>query len=576
MKRLLFTIVFLFPIFLLAQQALESGKKVKSNQPSAEYDRISINYLLLDLDQGANHDLLKQVFPGIKVIDKFDDNKTSRYLLASPVSRQEADNAFMFYPKTGNTITNKIKDALQAGHYANDVIAKWFSRKEDGSFGVEILQQRGLYNATDYDVKTAGASKLGMAKLMDAGEQLLNKSYILIFEVSDLITKNDDYDRQQKNSKTPVNRLKNGYIGTVNTYLFKIDFNDSVSAVFWQQLWADSGDPALKAKKAAFDNFNFPLTYVYRVSNRVEASQFNPGQALAPKVQASPQDLMLKLINEGANDAMFNIERSLEEFRVKTVLFGTHPLTAKIGLKENLKLDQRFYVYEMQQQGNGEIQAKRLGVIRATKHIVDNRQVSSGQTAPSRFYQVAGKRLDQGMLLQQRNDLGFALFLGASGKGVGGLATKLEYDFSKLLKKAPSMLKFYVGGGYDPASFDMVMNETTLTYENFIHLEAGIGKEFCFMRNLRLQPFAGYGLEEISDSDDSKKTFSSFYGRYGIMLGINLLHNLQFTATWSNYSMNGIITDQDNTQFTIFGYEKWGDAFNRGGPTIDFGLRLEF
>jgi len=581
MRNTTLILLLLVPFLLSSQQAVQQGSKVKSKEPSTDYDRISLTYLLLDFSQSggqnSNFDLLKSVFPSVKVSDKFDDNRIGRYLVSSPVTRQETENAFLFNPRAGNEITKKVQSTLQSGYYPNEVIAKWFSRKADGTFGVELLQQRGLYNATDYDVKAAGASKLGMAKLMDAGEQLLNKSYLIVFDVSDLITKEEDYNRQQKNSKTTINRIKNGYLGTVNAYLFKIDFNDTISSIFWQQFWAEQGDPALAAKKAAFDQYQFPLSYVFRTSSRVEASQFNPGQALAPKVQATPEQLMEKLVSEGVSNVLFNIERSLEEFKVKTVLFSRRPLTAKIGLKENLRLDQRYFVYEMRQNNRGEVYSHKMGVVRATRHITDNRQVSTGQTKPSRFYQVAGKRLDEGMLLQQRNDLGFSLGIGVNSGGTGGFDARLEYNLSLLFrKKAPSLIKLYFSGGYEPASYDMVINSMNYTYEDFIRFEGGLGKEFCFMRNLKLQPFAGFGLEQITDVDDSKRTLSSFYGRYGFMLGLNIFHNLQLTGTWSNHLMNGTITDQDNLGFTLDGKDAWGDAFERGGATMNFGIRLEF
>ena len=159
-----FTLLILLSVFAsYAQNATEAGKKVKSNQPSTEYGRVSLSYLLLDFNKGDYNDLLKQAFLLSKVSDKFDDNTTAHRFVPTPVTREEADQAFLINPRAGNGVTNKIGKALKDGHYINDVIAKWFSRKEDGSFGVELLQQRGLYNATDADVMTANASKLGTA-----------------------------------------------------------------------------------------------------------------------------------------------------------------------------------------------------------------------------------------------------------------------------------------------------------------------------------------------------------------------------------------------------------------------------
>ncbi len=576
MKILLSLSLLLF-ISLLApcQSATESGQKVKSNEPVTQYDRLSITYLLLDFGTGNYYGRLKQSFGQVKVDDKYDDNTLKNNLLPSPVTRDETQNSFAFNMRVPDNVSNKIIDALYKNHTANDVIAKWFSRKEDGSFGVEMLQQRGLYNATDADVAAANASKLGIAKLMDAGEKLLNNSFIIVVDVNDLIDMDEAYNRMQKNSKTTINRVKNGYQAKISAYVYKINFNDTINSIFWNELWANSTDADLAQRKAKFNSYNFPLSYYTRTTTQAEATQFNPGQVLAPKVQATPEQLMLKLLQDGLRANLTSIENSLEEFKVKSSLTGTHPLVAKIGKKEGLKTDQRYFVYEMEQTDGGQIKAKKKGVVRSTQHIVDNRSVSTGNTGTTRFYQVAGRRLDEGMLLKQRNDAGLALTLGGSAGGVNGIDARFDFNLSRLLgAKMPTMIKLYVEGGYDPVEINVF--ETSSTYSTFLRIGGGLGKEFCFAHHFKFQPFAGIGLETASDTDDSELTLSTLYGRAGALFGLNLLHNVQFTYAIGTYSMFGSITDKDNNAVSVNGDENWTDAFNRGGMTNTFGLRIEF
>ena len=574
MKHILPLVCLLFlSILASGQNATETGKKVKSNEPSTDYDRISITYMLLDFGTGNYYSMMKQAYQQVKVLDKYDDNSIQPPMLPSPVKKEETANSFYSNQQTPDNVSNKLKDALATNHSANAVIAKWFSRKEDGSFGVELLQQRGLYNATDADVVAANASKLGIAKLMDAGEQLLNNSYIIVFNVSDLIDMEEAYNRLQKNSKTPVSRIKNGFKATISAYVYKIDFNDTINAIFWTDLWANAGDPDLAQRKAKFDTYSFPVTYYTRTSTQVEASQFNPGQTLAPKVQATADQMMLKLLQNGIGNNLASIENNVEAFRVKASIFKTHPIIAKIGKKEGLKTDQRYFVYEMEQDNNGKITAQKKGVIRATKHITDNRSVSIGKTGTSRFYQVAGRRLDEGMLLQQHNDIGLALTLGVSSGGVNGFDGRLDFNISRLIgAKMPSMIKLYIEGGYDPS--EITAGDTT--YTNFLRYGVGLGKEFCFAHHFKLQPFVGFGLETASDKDNSELTLSTLYGRGGILFGVNILHNLQLTYAVGTYSPFGSITNKDSKDVTVNGAKNWTDAFNRGGLTNTFGLRLEF
>ena len=579
-KLIMLLLVIYFTLPTLAQNAASAGEKVKNQPVVTEYDRNSLDYMLLDFGDNSFNDLLKRSFQSVKVPDKFDDNTTDRRFIKPTVTREEILKSLFFIPATGNDITNKIGKMLVNGRYSNDIVAKWFSRRSDGSFSVELLQSRGLYNATDADVKAANSSKLGLAKLMDSGEKLLNKSYIIVYDVSDLISKEEFYNRLDKKNKTPdkpVKRDMNGYQGNVNAYIYKIDFNDSINAIFWKQLWADQGDPKLKEKKQAFDNFAFPVKYVTRVTSSSEASQYNPGETAAPKIQSTKEQLMSEFIDKGINSSLMVLDRNIEDFKVKTVLYGTNPLRAKIGMKENLKIDQRYFVYEMRQNNSGEIKAYRQGVIRATNKIVDNRTVATGKSEPSVFYQVAGKRLDDGMLLKQRSDIGLALAVASSTGGVNGLSARLEINTSSFFKsKAPSMIKLYIEGGYEAKEMKIVINSITQNYKDFTRFEIGLGKEFCFLRNLRFQPFAGVGLEQFTNKDDSKLSFSSLYEHAGAMAGINLLHNFQLTCTYSYYFMGSKITDENKTDYTIGGLADWSKAFERGGSAISMGLRIEF
>lgn len=570
----------LLSILAFGQNASETGKKVKSNEPATHYDRLALTYMLLDFGTGNYYNLLKQSFKQVKVDDKFDDNTIKQPLLPSPVKREETVNSFAFNPRTPDNVSNKIKDALVQNHSANAVIAKWFSRKDDGSFGVELLQQRGLYNATDADVVAANASKLGIAKLMDAGEELLNNSFIIVVDVNDLIDMEEVYNRLQKDSKTTIARTKNGFKATVSTYVYRINFNDTINAVFWNELWANPNDPDLAKRKAKFDKYNFPVTYYTRSSTMVEASQYNAGQSLAPKVQATQEQLLLKLLQDGINNNQASIEKSIEEFKVKASIFSTHPLEAKIGKKEGLKTDHRYFVYEMQQDKSGIITAKRKGVVRATQYIVDNRTVSTGNTKTSRFYQVAGGKLDEGMLLQQHNDAGLAITLGASMGGVNGFDGRLDFNLSRLFgAKMPTMLKLYIEGGYDPieaTNTKVGAIETPSTYTNFLRFGGGLGKEFCFAHHFKFQPFLGAGLEMASDKDNTELTLSTLYGRGGLLFGVNILHNLQLTYAAGTYYPFGTITDKDNNVVKVNNADTWMEAFDRGGLTNTFGLRLEF
>ena len=568
MKTTITLLAFLIGSVLAAQNVAESGKQATNTQFANEYSRISMTYLLLDLGSGQYYNMAKQAFKQVEVPDKFDDNSLGQSFVQSPLTRNEITNSAINHPNDPNYVASRIQEAIGSGHFVNSILAKWFSRKSDGSFGVELLQERGLYNATDADVLAAQASQLGMAKIKDTGEKLLNNTYLIVFDISDLMDMNEYYNRLQKQSNTPITRNKDGFYANATSYVFKINFNESVSAAFWQQLWANPGDPDLARKKAAFNNFDFPISFVTKTSKGILSDQNKPGTSeLLNILLKTPEELMARLVQSSINSSLVSLESISEQFQVKTQLYTTNPLRAKIGKKEGLRTDQRYFVYEKVQNSQNQILERRRGIIRA-KRVEDNRMVASGKSNPSDFYQSSGVRLDEGMVLKQNNDFGTSVSLGYSTGGVNGIDYRIEIRLSRFIPIP--LLKVFVEGGIESASYGI-----GVVYEDFIRYGGGLGKEICFLRNLKWQPFIGAGFEKLSNRDNADEYYSSYYVHPGFIFGLNMLHNLQLTWQCGSYIMNGITKNQDSNEMTINGKENWGEIWNRGGLTNTFGIRYE-
>jgi hypothetical protein len=135
-KLLMLLVVIYFTLPSMAQNAKSAGEKLKKPEVVTEYDRNSLDYLLLDFGDNSFNDLLKKSFQSIKVPDKFDDNTTDRRFIKPPFSREEILKSLFFPPANSNDITNRIGKILVSSRYSNDIVAKWFSRRSDGSFSV--------------------------------------------------------------------------------------------------------------------------------------------------------------------------------------------------------------------------------------------------------------------------------------------------------------------------------------------------------------------------------------------------------------------------------------------------------
>ena len=81
------------------------------------------------------------------------------------------------------------------------------------------------------------------------------------------------------------------------------------------------------------------------------------------------------MVENAFESVITDIENQNETFRVKSMVSEVHPISAKIGKKEGLKFDQRYFVFENRQRNNGNIDSKRMGVVKSRK-VADNRKVT--------------------------------------------------------------------------------------------------------------------------------------------------------------------------------------------------------
>ncbi|MBU1012588.1 MAG: hypothetical protein KKG99_06260 [Bacteroidetes bacterium] len=569
-KSIIFLSIFIISTIVMnAQNVAQTGKKVKDQKVSSDYDRNSMTFYYLDFNE--NHsDLVKQKFSSFVVPDKFYDNTLDVKILKVLKDRASITTTSVFAKQIN---TASLDDVLTENKTGQKLISKWFSRT-NGQFGVDLLKERGMYNATDADYVVAQASKRGKAALMDMGMNLVDKSFVLMFDFSNVMTMNEYYEKNKTEAK---NRTSNGFMADVTGYLYKLDFNDSVAAVFFQDYWIGENDPNRESKIKAFESTSFPLKLVSTFTQPLSASQFNPGQKLAPKTQKSSDQLMQDLVNSGMNGIITKIENKFDEFRVKAFVTGVRPITSKIGRKEGLKFDQRYFVYENIQTNSGETITKRKGVVKAIK-ISDNRDITSGETQPSQFYQTSGWKIDNyGMFMEQKNAVGINLFLGLTNTEFTGFAGRAEFYISTLIYEGAvkkgrsgllSSLHLYIEGGYDT-------QENLNTEYNFLKLSAGFGKELYPIPNFHIAPFVGYGLEKANWDNAADNKISSQFVEGGVRAGINATYNIQLVGSVNyKFVLFSEEQDKDGTKVMDITYD---DTFpDRGGIGYSFGIRFMF
>ena len=570
MKKLSFLVALLISsCFAFAQNVEQSGKKVK-NYVSSEYNRNTLTLVGLDFSENLSSQLMTK-FSGLAIPDKYYDNPLQSKVLKPGVGRDGVSNTLkQIKPEV-------IEGWLNDNKVGQQILSTWFNRQPDGSFNVDVLKQRGLFNADDNDFMVAGASKRGESSLMDMGLQLVNQSYALVFDFYNIMDMNQYYDANEVETSK---RVMNGYRASMRAYLYKLEFNDSVAAVFFQDYWIGAQSTDKQARVNAFNEAEFPFVPLSNHYGELLSTQFNPGQTLAPKVQKTKDELLAQLAQMAFDKVMNEIEKRNEAFRVKAMVSSVKPIAAKIGKKEGLKFDQRYFVYENRERRNGDVFSRRVGVIKSMK-VVDNRKVTTGQTDPSQFYQIAGGSVDNyGMFIEQHNDAGLNIFLGTTIGGLEGFTGRAEYYISKILGEVASggknaqgltAIKLYAEGAFGKKEYDFGVPEDF----SFARWSVGLNKDFYPLNFLHWGPFIGYGMETITWESDTDKILSDFI-EMGARVGVNLAHNIQLIGS-ANYYMLLTSEGQDSDGVVIEEDFQYKDYFDdRMGFGVSAGLRIMF
>jgi len=316
----------------------------------------------------------------------------------------------------------------------------------------------------------------------------------------------------------------------------------------------------------------------------MQSTQYNAGQSLAPKVQKTQDELLRDLVNSSMTNVINQMTYQVSDFKVKAQVYKINPIAVKIGKKEGLGYDQRYFVFENQQTRSGDQYSKRIGVIKSMS-VADNRSVTSGETEPSYFYQVAGGKIDNmGMFVEQRIDAGLNLFLGYQQGAMSGIDARAEFYIGRFMyggkakgiSKGMTSFKLYVDGGFNSIKDKYELENLTGTENvDLLRVSAGLNKDYYLTNSIHFGPFAGYGIESATGKTSDYKVETQFV-ELGARLGINIQYNIQLVGSATYYVMfTPAVKDQDGT--AIANPEKFDTYFpDRGGLGYSCGLRFMF
>ncbi|QEC71219.1 hypothetical protein FSB73_05530 [Arachidicoccus ginsenosidivorans] len=429
MKKILFlTALVLVVCTAFAQSSLQ------------KYKRSSLWTLMIDKPAESQDSVILKAFASYPVPEKFNDhngdlrvisalNAIDENLLSQYANGPQSNAGLGLLGK--NPKSNKKQQSsagqnveliewyLNDSNFAKKIVAKWFNRSAKGGFNMNLVADRGAYNASDIDVKVAKKSERGLALVRDAGEQLIQNTFVIVndfkFTNKEEVAKkakgllslassvasyagNSSLSLASEGASLGVGVVGKGYVIKTNAYLFKLVWNQEVANAFYNEMWTDDAhlDPV---KVAAFENTDlFKLEYIGLETAWADLQS----TAFTKKTDSA----LISIATKKATDAVIaKLQRKYEVFRTKTPLLSGWPISAKIGLKEGLEGGDKYEVLEQIQDENGRTQYKRVGVVKVEKgEIWDNRYMADEEN-PSKLeytsFKGAKNKYAEGMLIRQ-------------------------------------------------------------------------------------------------------------------------------------------------------------------------------
>lgn len=355
----------------------------KQNIQDTEYRRSSICSFLVSRTDQKMYDRIQEKYMEIPTPDKYNDHNLSIRMIN--------------VGKKGN-YTDSISNWLDRNNIASRIVAKWYDRNIfTGECNMSLIQERGLYNASEFDKELAARSPRGMAMLADAGEELIGNTFVLVHEAHYI-----DNAKRSQNVSTGLKiggALLGAFIGidlsdTFNllgdlaatfkgfrvkfrSRLYQLVWDEETQTTFYKNYYTGAPD-ATKHNAFESNRNTFKLKYIGEVESSGSQNSF------LGISEENPEIMIRKACQRAIDDNVRDLQKEFEVFRVKSPIsevVSKDEILVPIGMKEGVDEKSEYEVLEAQEK-DGRIEYKRIGTITPVKDkIWDNRYMAKEEGA---------------------------------------------------------------------------------------------------------------------------------------------------------------------------------------------------
>ncbi len=256
-----------------------------------------------------------------------------------------------------------IQKYINEKNLAKQTVSSWFDRKPDGTMSWDVIKERGMYSASAQAKDAASSTASAVDYLMDF--ELIGNTYTVFNKMeffpnepaARLIRDAAVQETTAKLAGKPevlltkaiqgidavYEKTKEGYTVICNTYLYQLEWNDSIAKLTNRYFFSDDSDAN---KQKIWDTTNL---YKMKFVGKTTSSSLVTFKIGEKRTEEQIIDIQVK---RTIDNALAKLQKEYVQFRPVAPVATIEPITAQIGVKEGVEPGQK---YEILEQGFNEL-----------------------------------------------------------------------------------------------------------------------------------------------------------------------------------------------------------------------------